>query len=118
MTLYLFVTGLTNLSVVTYDLNDWPSLVSCRHEKYLTQYRAVFVANCKIGNDKVLKQNTSRSRKRNRGSERFDRNDTNSTNGETFKQVCCSVCSTEVGVMDQDEIYHFYNVLPSESWLI
>ncbi|QCE08739.1 E2F-associated phosphoprotein [Vigna unguiculata] len=66
-----------------------------RHEKYLTQYRAVFVANCKIGNDKVLKQNTSRSRKRNRGSERFDRNDTNSTNGETFKQVCCSVCSTE-----------------------
>ncbi|WVY94564.1 hypothetical protein V8G54_033652 [Vigna mungo] len=57
-----------------------------RHEKYLTQYRAVFVANCKIGNDKVLKQNTSRSRKRNRGSERFDRNDTNSTNSETFKQ--------------------------------
>ncbi|XP_047179703.1 E2F-associated phosphoprotein [Vigna umbellata] len=86
-----------------------------RHEKYLTQYRAVFVANCKIGNDKVLKQNTSRSRKRNGGSERFDRNDTDSINTETFKQVCCSVCTTEVGVMDQDEIYHFYNVLPSES---
>ncbi|CAJ1977661.1 unnamed protein product [Sphenostylis stenocarpa] len=86
-----------------------------RHEKYLTQYRAVFVVNCKIGNDKFSKQNTSRSRKRNRGSERFDRNDTTSTNIETFKQVCCSVCLTEVGVIDQDEIYHFYNVLPSES---
>ncbi|ESW14759.1 hypothetical protein PHAVU_007G015100 [Phaseolus vulgaris] len=85
-----------------------------RHEKYLTQYRAVFVTNCKIGNDKVLKQNTSRSRKRNRGSERFDSHDPNSTNIETFKQVCCSACSTEVGVIDQDEIYHFYNVLPSE----
>jgi len=62
-----------------------------------------------------MKQNTSRSRKRNRGSERFDRHDTDSTNIETFKEVCCSVCSTEVGVIDQDEIYHFYNVLPSES---
>ncbi|KAL2945953.1 hypothetical protein AAZX31_U017800 [Glycine max] len=86
-----------------------------RHEKYLTQYRAVFVVNCKIGNDKVLKQNTSRSRKRNRGKEGFDGDDAHSTNIETFKQVCCSVCSTEVGVIDQDEIYHFFNVLPSES---
>lgn len=34
---------------------------------------------------------------------------------ETFKPVCCSVCSTEVGVIDEDEVYHFFNVLPSES---
>ncbi|XP_027367094.1 E2F-associated phosphoprotein [Abrus precatorius] len=86
-----------------------------RHEKYLTQYRAVFVVNCKIGNDKVLRQNSSRSRKRNRGAEGFDGNDARSSNSETFKQVCCSVCSTEVGVIDEDEVYHFYNVLPSES---
>ncbi|XP_020212270.1 E2F-associated phosphoprotein [Cajanus cajan] len=86
-----------------------------RHEKYLTQYRAIFVVNCKIGNDKVLRQNNSRSRKRNRGTEGFDGDDARSTDIETFKQVCCSVCSTEVGVIDQDEVYHFYNVLPSES---
>lgn len=35
--------------------------------------------------------------------------------GEIFKQVCCLVCSTEVGVIDEDEVYHFFNVLPSES---
>ncbi|XP_011075288.1 E2F-associated phosphoprotein isoform X3 [Sesamum indicum] len=32
-----------------------------------------------------------------------------------FKRVCCSVCSTEVGVIDEDEVYHFLNVLPSEA---
>ncbi|KAK7280625.1 hypothetical protein RJT34_25690 [Clitoria ternatea] len=86
-----------------------------RHEKYLTQYRAVFVVNCKIEGEKVVRQNNSRSRKRNRGKEGLDRSDASSTNIETFKQVCCSVCSTEVGVIDEDEVYHFYNVLPSES---
>lgn len=40
---------------------------------------------------------------------------TNGTGGETFKSVCCSLCSTEVGVIDEDEVYHFFNVLPSES---
>lgn len=34
--------------------------------------------------------------------------------GEIFKHVCCIVCSTEVGVIDEDEVYHFFNVLPSE----
>lgn len=78
----------------------------------MTQYRAVFVVNCKIGNDKVTKQNNSRKRNRGKG---LDANYGSSTNIETFKQVLCSVCSTEVGVIDQDEVYHFYNVLPSES---
>ncbi|KAJ1436342.1 E2F-associated phosphoprotein [Sesbania bispinosa] len=87
-----------------------------RHEKYLTQYRAIFVVNCKIENNQVFRQNIpiSRSRKRNRGTEGFDGSDAPSTNIETFKQVCCSVCSTEVGVIDEDEVYHFFNVLPSE----
>ena len=35
--------------------------------------------------------------------------------GETVKKVFCQECSTEVGAMDEEEIYHFFNVLPSES---
>ncbi|OIW12756.1 hypothetical protein TanjilG_24689 [Lupinus angustifolius] len=85
-----------------------------RHEKYLTQYRAVFVVNCKIEKDQVLSHNISRSRKRNRGGERFNGNEAQSSNVETLKQVCCSVCLTEVGAIDEDEVYHFFNVLPSE----
>ncbi|XP_057423641.1 uncharacterized protein LOC130717440 [Lotus japonicus] len=86
-----------------------------RHENFLTQYRAVFVVNCKIKDDKVVKQNISKSRKRNRRTEGIDASDAHSTNTETFKQVCCSVCMTEVGALDGDEVYHFFNVLPSES---
>eukprot|EP01018_Ginkgo_biloba_P021905 Gb_29533 [translate_table: standard] len=32
---------------------------------------------------------------------------------EVFKPICCSICQTEVAVLDEDEIYHFYNVMPS-----
>ncbi|GAU18080.1 hypothetical protein TSUD_51910 [Trifolium subterraneum] len=88
-----------------------------RHEKYLTQYRAIFVTNCKIEDKQVPTQSSSksRSRKRNRRNEGFDGSDAISTSNETLKQVCCAVCSTEVGVFDEDEVYHFFNVLPSES---
>ena len=39
-------------------------------------------------------------------SERTDRE-------EVFHPVKCSVCNTEVGVYDEDEVYHFFNVLAS-----
>lgn len=83
----------------------------------MTQYRAIFVSNCKIEDKQVPIQSSSRSRskKRNRRNEGFDGSDAISTSNETIKQVCCFVCSTEVGVIDEDEVYHFFNVLPSES---
>ncbi|CAL5210196.1 unnamed protein product [Lathyrus oleraceus] len=79
-----------------------------RHEKYLTQYRAIFVTNCKIEDRQVTSQSSSKSRKRNRRDREFGGSD------EKLKQVCCAVCSTEVGVFDEDEVYHFFNALPSE----
>ncbi|KAL7180772.1 hypothetical protein ACSBR1_039767 [Camellia fascicularis] len=77
-----------------------------RHEKYVTQYRAVFVSNCKIKTDEVSPVGL----KRKRGKRRIEYGD----GGETFKPVCCAVCSTEVGVIDEEEVYHFFNALPSE----
>ncbi len=32
---------------------------------------------------------------------------------DLFKAVVCSVCNSEVGVYDSEDIYHFFNVLSS-----
>ncbi|CAI9280030.1 unnamed protein product [Lactuca saligna] len=76
-------------------------LESQRHEKYVTQYRAMFVLNCKIkkgqhvSSSSSSKDKGSLKRKRVRKSLAVD--------GESFTPVCCSVCETEVGVIDDDE---------------
>ncbi|KAG7549965.1 E2F-associated phosphoprotein [Arabidopsis thaliana x Arabidopsis arenosa] len=84
-----------------------------RHEKYVTQYRAVFVVNCKVDTDRVLQQNAMPSKvgKRRRDSEMQE---TGSEDSEKVNPVFCSACSTEIGVVDSEEIYHFFNVIPSE----
>lgn len=85
-----------------------------RHEIYLTQYRAMFVVNCEIKDKKVFPRGNQK-RKRNKKGIAGQAAEESSQSGEAVRQVCCSVCSTEVGVIDEDEIYHFYDVLPSES---
>ncbi|PRQ37084.1 putative E2F-associated phosphoprotein [Rosa chinensis] len=85
-----------------------------RHEKYVTQYRAVFVVNCKIGSDQVIHQKGTKPRKGKSGRQSSEI-ETVPAGNQTFKHVSCLVCSTEVGVIDEDEVYHFFNVLPSES---
>ncbi|KAF3775416.1 E2F-associated phosphoprotein [Nymphaea thermarum] len=89
-----------------------------RHEKYCTQYRAMFVVNCKIESSDILRPS---SRKRQRKMvPRVISEDTGKVTGDQAKvaplrPVCCSVCGTEVGALDEDEVYHFFDVLPSES---
>ncbi|CAA6662699.1 unnamed protein product [Spirodela intermedia] len=73
-----------------------------RHEKYVTQYRAMFVLNCEVKMNEIPR--SQRRRPENPGG-----------GGEIFRPVCCSVCSTEVGVLDGDQVYHLFNVLPSYS---
>lgn len=89
------------------------STIFSRHEKYVTQYRAVFVVNCKIGNERPLCRSMMRP-KRSKRKREAGNIEVNHGVGEIFKHVCCIVCSTEVGVIDEDEVYHFFNVLPSE----
>lgn len=90
------------------------SLECQRHEKYVTQYRAVFATNCKIGSDQVLQQNNPKPTAGKRG-RKSGGSEAGSARSETFYKVTCSACSTEVGVIDEEEVYHFFNVLPSES---
>ncbi|XP_034698392.1 E2F-associated phosphoprotein-like isoform X4 [Vitis riparia] len=82
-----------------------------RHEKYVTQYRAIFVVNCNIKSEQVLPQRSIKPKRGKRGRE-SDKSVPVSVDGETFKPVHCGVCSTEVGAIDEDEVYHFFNILP------
>lgn len=65
-----------------------------QHIKYKNQYRAVHVVNCKPKYDTVLK-------------------DKKDTNYEEMIPVLCSTCNVEVALLDQESVYHFFNVLPS-----
>uniref|UniRef100_A0A1A8GT97 E2f-associated phosphoprotein n=1 Tax=Nothobranchius korthausae TaxID=1143690 RepID=A0A1A8GT97_9TELE len=90
-----------------------------RHEKYRTQYRAMFVMNCTVKRDEVLRYKTEqlrKQRKRKRGQKVEPPADapTNSTDpDEVYHPVTCSECSTEVAVIDEDDVYHFFNILAS-----
>ncbi|MED6288401.1 hypothetical protein CHARACLAT_026174 [Characodon lateralis] len=109
----------TFFTVVLHQSN----LCSFRHEKYRTQYRAMFVMNCTVKTDEVLRYKTQQDKKpRNR---RRDHKAEVSPNGapsprpagmdseEIYHPVKCSECSTEVAVFDKDEVYHFFNILAS-----
>ncbi|XP_057527628.1 uncharacterized protein LOC130806521 [Amaranthus tricolor] len=86
-----------------------------RHEIYLTQYRAMFVMNCEVTNKKVVPQGSKNRRKKRNTRAPVQVEEASTVIEEEARQVCCSVCSTEVGVIDKDDVYHFYDVLPSES---
>ena len=65
-----------------------------RHTKFYNQYRAMFVQNCQVSTTQRVRA---------------------AEDGETFQPIMCSTCGTEVGVMDRDQVFHFFHVLPSES---
>ncbi|XP_040268209.1 E2F-associated phosphoprotein isoform X2 [Bufo bufo] len=92
-----------------------------RHESYRTQYRAMFVMNCTVNKEEVLKlpeqpiKNRRRERKKMKAPSADSAMETQSPDVETFHPVKCNECSTEVAVYDKEEVYHFFNVLASHS---
>ncbi|KAM0938778.1 putative E2F-associated phosphoprotein [Dioscorea sansibarensis] len=66
-----------------------------RHEKYLTQYRAMFVMNCKIKMDKILSQEKRKPRKSRSNAKSGSKPQENTQTDEIYHPVCCSVCSTQ-----------------------
>ncbi|XP_019734355.1 E2F-associated phosphoprotein [Hippocampus comes] len=86
-----------------------------RHEKYRTQYRAMFVMNCSVNKEQVLRykkqaDRTSRNRKRRKDDAAAP---VGMDEDEVYYPVRCSECSTEVAVLDKDDVYHFFNILSS-----
>ncbi|CAH2328375.1 E2F-associated phospho [Pelobates cultripes] len=89
-----------------------------RHESYRTQYRAMFVMNCSVSKDEVLKfpdQPLKKHRRHDRKKVKCPATatDRQTKSDEMYHPVKCTECSTEVAVYDKEEVYHFFNVIAS-----
>ncbi|KAL0968970.1 hypothetical protein UPYG_G00220630 [Umbra pygmaea] len=105
-----------------------------RHDKYRTQYRAMFVMNCTVNKEEILRYKTLnvknlRNRKRRKGRQPESAVSTPTSSSamevtnsgavvglggeELYHPVQCTECSTEVAVIDKEEVYHFFNILAS-----
>ncbi len=70
--------------------------VDCqRHDRFKTQYRAMFASNCKVCFDEPMVDYSGGSASR--------------EDEPTFWKVRCVVCKTEVAAYDEDQVFHFYN---------
>ena len=93
---------------------------------YQNQYRAMFVMNCNIVQDEILRYDVpsqpcklgKRKRKQIKGklvSVPVDHLGTHQGTKECYKPVHCTECNTEVAVYDEDEVYHFFNIVASHA---
>lgn len=112
------------------------SLDCQRHSIYKTQYRAMFVLNCRIDYAKKLlyrdkeqkRQPFRRSKKQKKNSEdnklgegtsssvqaeENNQEPEQSSASDLYHPVHCSSCNTQVALYDINEVYHFFSVLAS-----
>ena len=86
----------------------------------------MFVLNCVVVQDEVLHykdlehktKSRRRKRKRQKGVEGADAgvaSEPPATVESKYNPVRCQECNTEVAVYDEDEIYHFFNVISSHA---
>lgn len=87
------------------------SLETQRHVSYRNQYRAIFTFNTKVDMENPVEPSNKPSKKRKKNKKQS--NIVESGPELTHYPVSCSICSTEVGVYDSDEVYHFYNTIAS-----
>uniref|UniRef100_A0ABM5FAN6 E2F-associated phosphoprotein isoform X2 n=1 Tax=Pogona vitticeps TaxID=103695 RepID=A0ABM5FAN6_9SAUR len=97
----------------------WVDMKRRGHESYKTQYRAMFVMNCTVIKEEILKYKEPLSKKTKRGRKTLKQNSESiaglekQEEEEIYHPVKCTKCSTEVAVWDKDEVFHFFNVLAS-----
>lgn len=103
-----------------------------RHATFENQYRAMFVTNCSVDKSELLKypeQQPKISKKKMKKKKKLSSSEGGAcgpeagvtesegaggdTNKDMFHPVRCTECNTVVAVYDQDEVYHFFNVLAS-----
>lgn len=80
----------------------------------------MFVMNCTIKKEEVLRYKNQEKKQRSRKRKKTAPADeapgpapAGMDADEVYHPVQCSECSTEVAVFDKDEIYHFFNILAS-----
>lgn len=99
-----------------------------RHDIYPHQFRAMFVMNCRVDTTELLRVPEQAPKKKAKKSKKpaapsGDAGGASGSGGVTgegvedgkdkFHPVKCDECDTVVGVIDMDEVYHFFNVLTS-----
>lgn len=85
--------------------------VQCQqHEEYENQFRAVFVKNCRVIKDQKL-QVRVRGLEGDKEYQQLKEAGKLPLLQDKYLPVVCAICQTQVGVLDQDEVYHFCNVL-------
>eukprot|EP00798_Chlamydomonas_sp_ICE-L_P024596 gene24596-10215_t len=113
--------------------------IDCQqHMRYEGQYRALFVMNCRVDESQVMQAKApgqqGGSKKKKKGPkgakpppEGVSTSEaeipaapgstpaTDSCTVERYHPVCCDVCDTEVGVRDEQQMYHFFHVFPSNA---
>jgi len=80
-----------------------------KHARYAGQYRAVFAQNVCVVRESALVARGGGDGAGMGGEEAML-----SDVGERFHEVKCATCREVVGVIDDDEVYHFFNVFPSQ----
>lgn len=131
-----FVSGSGKAPEETYLAENSDAVLNCpccmavlsmdcqRHEKFKTQYRAMFVFNCQIDQEKQLKYPKHEMSKKKSNKYKKQKKEVSiqseliddEAEFDLFRSVTCESCNTRVGVYDEkEEIYHFFNVLASHS---
>ncbi|KAI9234468.1 MAG: E2F-associated phosphoprotein [Podila humilis] len=92
-----------------------------RHELYTHQYRAMFVEHCRTIETEVLR--FAKEAKRGKqakaselsipSSEPEFKPSPDDEPDALYHPVVCEICNTKVALIDGDEVYHFFNVIPS-----
>ncbi|XP_076463858.1 E2F-associated phosphoprotein-like [Babylonia areolata] len=96
-----------------------------RHDIYPNQFRAMFVMNCKINKSELLSVPEQAAKKKFKKSKKskgqsgglgengshVEESVSSSSSRDQFHPVLCEECDTVVGVVDVEEVYHFFNVL-------
>ncbi|KAF9174036.1 hypothetical protein BGX21_003656 [Mortierella sp. AD011] len=103
-----------------------------QHEFYPHQFRAMFVENCRVLDNEILrfpKEAAAKKRNRNNNDNGKDiktslakssdfaqgfKPSTDDDDDMAYHPVVCEICNTKVALMDQDEVFHFFNVIPDE----
>jgi len=85
-----------------------------RHDSYKHQFRAMFVMNCEVDVSETL-QCPEMAPKKKKKKKKDPPVPPTPQPQDMFHPVKCTECRTTVGVVDRDEVYHFFNVLASHT---
>ena len=94
------------------DLFQIPLCFSNRHSTYKSQYRAVFTFNCSVDKSTKLKYPVQSQKGKNNKLKKPESEEL-TEDDEVYFPVKCSVCDTQVAVLDNEEVFHFFNVVTS-----